>query len=837
MSTTSTNSVGTGLTTEVIRVRSKSQSFNTRNRMGQLRRIDEDDDNSSVEDGSPVVDIACNGNGVGGCGVIPAAIASSAVISHAGTDDSEAAQKILNGRGVCGRNNLQEHEEESRQDDNDDYYYDDDDDTMELASPTSSTSRTKNTASMALLQQHQPTSTARDMLEVKRLHAEQETQKRKELGGFDGTTTTNGGGGGGTGDNSTITTRNQPQWLFHQRRKRVKWISLFLIFSLLLIMSSILWKVGLTKNKTFSARSSSSKGGGSDNVGTVGDDKTRPSGDKTLYSDPSSSNGKDGSFEFSFSEDSTSGGFSNDEPEDAVVVEPTTTTIVSSPSAGDETSMVSPPVSNNNNVGGRITFAYKCSDAQDLVVNDLSFGSTRKAPVGVSFPVCGPQVAMNGRGVWYKLLGNNEVWTIDTCSGADFDTQISVYEGSCDDDENEGNDTGSTNNLVCVASNDQYCDDLAGVTFFAKSNVQYYVYIHGWRDESGEFSYFATSASLLQQELEMDDNLSCETAEFVELSRRDSLQEIIDTTRNLPVQPSKSASEARYHSSTSASSTSLAMDVPAKWYRITGWGNRVTVSTCSDQTNYAAKMRVLHGNGPCDELLPISEDSQDKENCPNQFGSIVSFDTIPGELYYIMILGRQQEEVVESNNKGGIRVPQSSSSTIGDDIRAEYGFIISDSFFKNQYLSNPIDNCYNHAEYLEPNDGIEIGVLHQVPDIVVSNSNTFVGTCGTSDYDNSAGDWYVVFGTGQTFTASTCNKGYTSFDTQITVFLGSSCDELFCVDGNDDSDTESCGEDVDGTVGASEITWDTIYDVTYYILVHGKGTRVGSYGLTLRTTK
>ena len=45
------------------------------------------------------------------------------------------------------------------------------------------------------------------------------------------------------------------------------------------------------------------------------------------------------------------------------------------------------------------------------------------------------------------------------------------------------------------------------------------------------------------------------------------------------------------------------------------------------------------------------------------------------------------------------------------------------------------------------------------------------------------GVWYYVGGDGYTFEASTCDLA--DFDTQISVFRGNTCDELKCVDGND----------------------------------------------------
>ena len=483
-------------------------------------------------------------------------------------------------------------------------------------------------------------------------------------------------------------------------------------------------------------------------------------------------------------------------------------------------------------------FAYDCVDAQPLVRDLLTFGSTRKAPqTKGQMPICTPQVAMNGRGVWYKMTGNNEIWTIETCYGANFDTQISIYEGSCNDDS-----------FVCVVSNDQFCDDLSSVTFFAKWNVQYFVYIHGYRNEDGEFSYFASSkqdTTILQnggaKNTNFNDNSSCEASEFLELAMRDSLHEIIDTTRYLPAPGSLLEQSGYGKPSLNRQPQSVwsewSQHIPAKWYKIVGWGNRVTVSTCSDTTNYVAHMRVLQGQ-KCNDLYLLSEDSNIvQEDCPNEYGSIFSFDTVTAEKYYVMVLGADLDEGINDDDDDDDYVPKGgkdrAGASIGDGIRAEYGFMISDTFATNQYFINPIQECRAKAinSRLEPNSygSVEIGVLQSRPDLVVYKSNRFFGTCGDTQYDSSSSHWYTTIGTGVEFTASTCNSdGYTTFDTQITIFTGD-CDDLICIAGNDNSpDIESCG---DG--GASTVSWDTVEGEIYFILIHGVGARVGSYGLTL----
>lgn len=93
---------------------------------------------------------------------------------------------------------------------------------------------------------------------------------------------------------------------------------------------------------------------------------------------------------------------------------------------------------------------------------------------------------------------------------------------------------------------------------------------------------------------------------------------------------------------------------------------------------------------------------------------------------------------------------------------------------------------------------------------------------GVCDVDVSApGVWYTVRGTGQRITADTCSDS-TNFDTKITVYQGSSCSRLSCVEGNDDyCDLQS------------SVTWESTVDQEYKILVHGFGSAAGDFRLDI----
>jgi hypothetical protein len=92
-------------------------------------------------------------------------------------------------------------------------------------------------------------------------------------------------------------------------------------------------------------------------------------------------------------------------------------------------------------------------------------GSTHNATLGVE-KGCEKR-APPTYGLWYTLVGTGSEVTISTCSQqTKFDTDISVFAGSCSD-------------LTCVISAKDGCGDQAAVTWITEADVVYYVQIRG----------------------------------------------------------------------------------------------------------------------------------------------------------------------------------------------------------------------------------------------------------------------------------------------------------------------------------------------------------------------
>ena len=119
-----------------------------------------------------------------------------------------------------------------------------------------------------------------------------------------------------------------------------------------------------------------------------------------------------------------------------------------------------------------------CSNAMELTLPQTTMGTTVHATADVGVPVCGT-LRSNGIGVWYFLQGTGVPLRVDTCQNTNFDTQISVFQGS---------DCG---HLQCVGANDQrtdYSENGSHLTFLAETGKGYYILVDGNRNSVGIFS-------------------------------------------------------------------------------------------------------------------------------------------------------------------------------------------------------------------------------------------------------------------------------------------------------------------------------------------------------------
>ena len=82
--------------------------------------------------------------------------------------------------------------------------------------------------------------------------------------------------------------------------------------------------------------------------------------------------------------------------------------------------------------------------------------------------------------------------------------------------------------------------------------------------------------------------------------------------------------------------------------------------------------------------------------------------------------------------------------------------------------------------------------------------------------------WYSIVGSGAYIQVSL----FADFDTQVSIYLGESCEILTCVDSNDDS-----------TIPGPRSTLSALLEdgVPYFILVHGHDNAAGEFTMVIDT--
>jgi hypothetical protein len=123
-----------------------------------------------------------------------------------------------------------------------------------------------------------------------------------------------------------------------------------------------------------------------------------------------------------------------------------------------------------------------CPNAIALACNSTVSGSTTNATIDteVNGTACGTFI--DAPGVWYIVEGTGGILTASTCNQANYDTKISVFTGSC-------------GSLVCEGG----LDDTQGCagfttefTWMSTLGTTYYVLIHGFNGQTGDFDLTVT---------------------------------------------------------------------------------------------------------------------------------------------------------------------------------------------------------------------------------------------------------------------------------------------------------------------------------------------------------
>ncbi|MHC4414461.1 MAG: hypothetical protein ACYS0G_04175 [Planctomycetota bacterium] len=227
------------------------------------------------------------------------------------------------------------------------------------------------------------------------------------------------------------------------------------------------------------------------------------------------------------------------------------------------------------------------------------------------------------------------------------------------------------------------------------------------------------------------------------------------------------------------------------WYTFTpGQDNTYVVSLCG--SGYDSMVAVYDGCDP-GQCPPVAEPVACNDNlCGVQ--SALQFDGVTGLCYTIRVGGH-------TDGAGG---PGAFTIT-----------------------TLPNDDCAG---------AIEVGVPSSTlgSTVAAGDDADAAPFCGTSVEPGTPGVWYWVTGTGNTITATTCAPG-TAFDTKLSVYCNT-CEEILCVDGNDDQDgpfDPACDVTGGGTNAGSTVSWCSESGTQYLILVHGFFGAFGDFELVV----
>jgi hypothetical protein len=201
----------------------------------------------------------------------------------------------------------------------------------------------------------------------------------------------------------------------------------------------------------------------------------------------------------------------------------------------------------------------------------------------------------------YEFEGTGDIVSASVCSSeTNFDARISLFSGSCGD-------------LECMGHTTETCGEDGTIQWISAVDTSYYLLVHGTD---------STSAGNFQ--LEMEDatlNDSCERA--VELATR--THSYFGSNLNATLEDSASCERRKPPSY-------------GMWYTFVGSGTEVTISTCSEFTEFGTEISIFSGS--CGDLLCV-DSSQD--GCGNQ--AALSFKTEEGTIYFVRIRGDDRNDV------------------------------------------------------------------------------------------------------------------------------------------------------------------------------------------------
>lgn len=240
------------------------------------------------------------------------------------------------------------------------------------------------------------------------------------------------------------------------------------------------------------------------------------------------------------------------------------------------------------------------SNATPLGCGETLAGATINALTTQPNPATCGGIAANTRDVWYKFNGNGQNMTISTCSGPNFNTQVSVY-------------TPTPTGLLCVGGNDDFCGLRSQVTVATSAHFPYLVRVAGANNAQGAFEITRSCTAPA--------NNNCESSSLL-LPNQLTGGSVEAASVQTPFPPN------------CASTDGTASDV---WYHFIGNGTNATVSLCGTTASFDAQLSAFTGS--CGNLNCVAANDNTCGNRPQ-----ITFPTGYGVFYRVRVNGKNNAQ-------------------------------------------------------------------------------------------------------------------------------------------------------------------------------------------------